>query len=425
MNYKYNLNDKLPAFPLMMYGLQWFIVTIPMVLILGAIVSTVHGFTGADQTIYIQKLLAVIGGGMILQLLFGHRLPVVMGPASVLVIGVVASTSGSISEIYTSIFIGGVVMFLLYVSGLIRKIQVVFTTRIVVVIMALIAFTLAPVILGLIFDNNPPLYSLLFALAMIFVMTIANKLLKGVWNSTVVIFGLIIGTLVYYISFGSPDTAAEIAKSEVTQPFFRFPFEFNFGIILSFLFCYVALIINEIGSIQSVGQALKADNMGKRNDRGVGLTGLLNASGGLMGVLGPVDYSLSIGLINATGCASRYPLIPAGALLIVCAFIPSMISVFQHIPHLVMGGIMLYLMGTQLAAAFNSISYDKLIDDFNDAIVLGMPLMVALMIAFLPNEVKEAIPNIVKPILGNGFVMGVLTVLILEHGVNRKPKKTK
>lgn len=425
MKFKYQLDEKLPAFPLIMYGLQWFIVSIPMVLILGAIVSTVHGFTGSDQTFYIQKLLAVVGGGLIIQLLFGHRLPIVMGPATVLLIGIVASGSNSIGEIYTAVFIGGLFIFIMYVSRLLHLLQAVFTPRIVVVIMALIAFTLAPVILNLIFSNDSPLFSLLFALTMVLIMTIANRLLKGVWNSTVVILGLVVGSLVYFANFGFPENIMHTEQGEITTPFLNFPFEFNFGVILSFVFCYIALLINEIGSIQSVGQVLKADNMAQRNDRGVGITGLLNASSGLMGVMGPVDYSMSLGLINATGCASRYALLPAGVLMVACAFLPSMISLFEGLPHLVMGGIMFYLMGSQLAAALQTISFDKLVKDFNDGIVIGVPLMIALLISFLPEEVKESIPALIRPILGNGFVMGVVFVLILEHLVNRKPKNIK
>lgn len=421
--FKYDLDDKLSPFPLIMYGLQWFIVSIPMVLILGAIVSDVQGFSGADQTFYIQKLLAVVGGGLIIQLLFGHKLPIVMGPATVLLIGISASQANNTSEIYTAIFIGGLFIFFMYISKLLHKLQAVFTPRIVVVIMALIAFTLAPTILNLVFSNNEPFYSLIFVMVMVLLMTIANKLLKGVWNSTVVILGLIVGSIVYYSNFGMPTNFFAHGDGEVTQPFFNLPFEFNISVILSFIFCYIALLINEIGSVQSVGQALKADNMTKRNDRGVGVTGFLNASSGLLGVMGPVDYSMSLGLINATGCASRFALLPAGVLMVACAFLPSMISMFEGLPKLVMGGIMIYLMGSQLAAALQSVSYDKLIKNFNDGIVIGLPLMMALLISFLPHEAKEAIPALIRPILGNGFVVGVLFVLILEHIVNRKSIK--
>ena len=151
MNFKYNLNDKLKPFPLFMYGLQWFIVSIPMVLIMGAVISKVQGFAAPEQTAYTQKLMAIMGIGLTTQILVGHKLPVVIGPASVLLIGILSAGAENTAQIYTAIVIGGLFLFVLYISKLLSKLQFIFTTRIIVVIMALIAFTLAPVILNLIF----------------------------------------------------------------------------------------------------------------------------------------------------------------------------------------------------------------------------------------------------------------------------------
>lgn len=424
MKYKYNLDDKLPAFPLMMYGLQWFIVTIPMVLIIGAIVSHIQGFNLADQTFYTQKLMAVMGIGLTAQVLWGHKLPVVIGPASVLLIGIIASGADNVSEIYTAIIIGGAFLVILYLSKLLSRLQSIFTTRIIVVIMALIAFTLAPVILDLLFDSGNGLFSLIFAVTAVILMTVANKLLKGVWNSTVILLALIIGTGVYYLYYGLPTTTEAASLDVATQPLFMTTPSFNTGIILSFLFCYVALLVNELGSVQSVGQALKADQMDKRTEKSVGIAGGVNIISGSLGVIGAVDYSMSLGLINATGCASRYALIPAGIGLFICAFLPEVLGLFTYIPHVVMGTIMIYLMASQLSASFQMVGMNKVVNEFNDGIIIGLPLMIALLVAFMPKEVSAQIPSIIRPIVGNGFVMGVISVLILEHLVfPRKEKK--
>jgi len=424
MKFKYELDDKLAAFPLLMYGLQWFLVSIPMVLIIGAVVSHVQGLGAPEQTAYTQKLMAVMGLGLVAQVLIGHRLPVVIGPASVLLIGIIASGAENTPQIYTAIVIGGLFLFILYVSKLLSKLQFIFTTRIIVVIMALIAFTLSPVILNLVFSDGQAIFSLSFAIGMVILMTLANKLLKGVWNSTVVLLALLLGTGIYYASNGSPESLT-INTEASTLPFFNFPFEFNGGIILSFLFCYVALLVNELGSVQSVGQALKAKDMNKRSERSVGIAGVLNMLSGSIGVVGPVDYSMSLGLINATGCASRYALIPAGVGLFVCAFIPSIISLFNFIPPVVMGSIMIYLMASQLSASFQMVATNDIVHHFNHGIIIGLPLMIALLISFMPEELNAQIPALIRPIVGNGFVMGVITVLILEHGIfrDKKPKK--
>lgn len=419
---KYELNDKPGLFPMLMYGLQWWIVSLPCVVIMGIIVSQLHYTDVSEQTFYLQKLFGIMGIAMIVQVLWGHRLPLIIGPASVLLIGILSTVSSGISAVYTGIMVGGLVLTVLAYSGLLGKLQFVFTPRIVTVILILIAFTLTPVILKLVLgDTAHALFNLFFTLIMVLALVVGNKLLRGIWKSTTVLWGIAGGVLVYYLANGFPtltSTGAGIIPEQATL--FNFPLEFETGTILAFLFCYIALIVNELGSIQAVGHMLQADRMDRRTSRGVGIVGVTNVLSGMFGVIGPVDYSMSPGVISATGCASRYTLIPAGIGLILCAFFPSVVGMLVTIPGVVMGAILLYLMATQLAAGLQMLVREKAITDFDSGVVVGLPLMVALLLSFAPEEVLNLIPSLFRPIVGNGFVMGVITVLIMEHLIFKK-----
>lgn len=419
---KYELNDKPGILPMLMYGLQWWIVSLPCVVIMGIIVSQLHYTDVAEQTFYLQKLFGVIGIAMIVQVLWGHRLPLIIGPASVLLIGILSTVSSGIPAVYTGIMVGGLILTILAYSGLLGKLQFVFTPRIVTVILILIAFTLTPVILKLVLgDAVHALFNLFFTLVMVLALVIGNKLLRGIWKSTTVLWGIVGGVLVYYGVFGFPmlsSTGAGIIPEQATV--LNFPLDFEAGTILAFLFCYIALIVNELGSIQAVGHVLQADRMDQRTTRGVGIVGVTNVLSGLFGVIGPVDYSMSPGVISATGCASRYTLLPAGVGLILCAFFPSVVGMLVTIPGVVMGAILLYLMATQLAAGLQMLVREKAITDFDSGVVVGLPLMVALLLSFAPEVVLNLIPSLFKPIVGNGFVMGVITVLIMEHLIFKK-----
>ena len=319
---KYELNDKPGILPMLMYGLQWWIVSFPCVVIMGIIVSQLHYTDVAEQTFYLQKLFGIMGVAMIVQVLWGHRLPLIIGPASVLLIGILSTVSSGITAVYTGIMVGGLVLTVLAYSGLLGKLQFVFTPRIVTVILILIAFTLTPVILKLVLgDAVHALFNLFFTLVMVLALVIGNKLLRGIWKSTTVLWGIVGGVLVYYGVFGFPVlTSTEAGMIPDQATIFNFPLDFEAGTILAFLFCYMALIVNELGSIQAVGHMLQADRMELRTTRGVGIVGITNVLSGLFGVIGPVDYSMSPGVISATGCASRYTLLPAGAGLMLCAF---------------------------------------------------------------------------------------------------------
>ena len=49
------------------------------------------------------------------------------------------------------------------------------------------------------------------------------------------------------------------------------------------------------------------------------------------------------------------------------------------------------------------------------ALTIALPLIVALLVAFIPPTVGEDLPIALRPILTNGFVIGVLLVVFLEH----------
>lgn len=420
MDQKYGIDDKPKPVHLLLYGLQWLMIAVPVVLT-STFLAHLQYDTTAEQTLYAQKLFGVVGVGLIAQILFGHRMPLVLGPASVLIVGIMASLSQSPAVVYTSTFIGGASVFLLAVSGVLRRIQFLFTPRIVIVILALIAYTIAPVFLRLIFEDPARQgLALAFATTSIAVMTLLNRFLNGVWKSTVVVWGLLLGSLAWYAFTGFP-APAEAVQGEAS--FLSLPFQFDIGTILAFLFCYIALLINELGSIQSVGQMLGADNLARRSNRGVALTGILNMLSGTLGVIGPVDYSLSPGVIAATGCASRYTLLPAGAGLILIALFPRLTALIAAIPSPVMGSVLIFLMASQLSASFQMVDSTHAVSNFEEGFTLGLPIMLALFVSFAPAEAVAVIPALLRPILGNGFVVGVITVLLLEHLLLR-PKHT-
>ena len=417
MDFKYSLNDRPRAAAMVMYAVQWLLIAVPVVLT-SAFVARLQYDTLAEQTLYTQKLFAVMGLTMIVQSLWGHRLPLVAGPAAVLLVGVMASIASSPEVIYTSIAVGGALVALLATTGWIKKLQPLFTPRISIVMMALIAFTIVPVFLRLIFADAEH-YGLSFVMALVLsiAMVVANNRLRGMWKSAVVLIALVVGSAAYFAFAGLPSlegaTAAGAGRLFITP-------KFDVGVIVAFLICYIALLINELGSVQSVSAYVEADNVPKRSTRGVALTGVMNVVAGAMGVLGPVDYTLSPGVIAATGCASRYPLVLTGVGLVICALFPQLVALLSAIPSPVMGVVLLYLMAAQVAAAFQMSGTMSAAKDFNGALTIGLPIMLALVVAFLPAEVSAALPAVLRPIVGNGFVMGVIVVLVMEHVIFRK-----
>ena len=424
LNFKYGLDEIPPPVELVLYSLQWLAIAIPTIIIIGKVVASLYFSNAADQVIYVQKVFFVTAVAMLVQLLWGHKLPLILGPAAVLLVGIVASQGNSPAAVYTSIMAGGVMLSIASVTGLFGRLQKYFTPRVVATILILIAFTIAPTIMNLVLSPSlasPPLFNLIFALVLVFLMFFAGKYLTGIWKSTLIIWAIIAGSMIYLVLYpaihgfaGVPVFSASFFSNMNSS------LEFYPGIMFSFLVCFLALSINDLGSIQSVGELIKPDNMRGRITRGIALTGLANILSGFFSVIGPVNFSLSPGVIMSTGNASRFTLIPTAAGLLILSFWPGAVAFVGAIPSLVIGTVLIYVMCSQIAAGMLVALGSMEGFNFDSGMIMGLPLMLGIIISFLPANVMETFPASLRPVIGNGFVTGVLAVLILEHVIYRK-----
>lgn len=407
-------------------GLQWFAVSIPGFAIIGTVVGEIHGLQPPEQIVYVQKTLFVSALALAGQILGGHRLPLILGPSSVLLIGLIASQGFDVPTVYSSILIGGLILALISLSGLFGRLQRLFTARVVAVILILIALTLAPTVMGLIVvhgDRASPMANLLFAMILTLSMFLFYRRLRGVWRSTLILWAMVAGSLAYVAAF---PRVSPMQPFFYGRPFSLFVTDLTTelsvqpGVLVSFLFCFFALSINDLGSIQSMKELLSPTGMAQRIKRGIGFTGLANVLSGFFGVVGPVNFSLSPGVIAATGCASRFTLLPTAVLFCLLSFSPLLVGLMGAIPPVIIGSTLLYILSYQVGAGL-IVAFQG--DDgfgLENGLVIGLPVLFATIVAFLPSPVLGAFPAILRPVLGNGFVIGVVSTIILEHAIFRK-----
>ena len=72
-------------------------------------------------------------------------------------------------------------------------------------------------------------------------------------------------------------------------------------------------------------------------------------------------------------------------------------------------------MGTQLAAGFEMVRSTGSVTEFRHGMIIALPLLFNVVMTFAPESAIATIPEIIRPIVGNGFVMGVIIILLLEH----------
>ncbi len=427
MQFEYGLDQRVPFSKSLVLGVQWAALIISTIVILGKVVGDLQSSDPLGRIIYLQKLLFLNAVTLFCQVLWGHRLPLIVGPSAVLLIGVIASQGFGLSSIYTSVMIGGLFITILAASGLFRYFQRLFTTSVVSVVLLLIAFTLTPTILDLMTDSLSginPLRNLSFALALVFLMFLCHGRLKGIWKSTLIIWGMILGSLLHYLVFPDGQDENLFSGARWIGGFFdhmTLHVSIHPGVLASFIFCFMALFINDLSSIQSVIELIEPKDTENRVTRGISLTGVANIACGFFGVIGSVNYSVSPGVLMSTRCASRFTLLPAAAVMGVLAFFPAATGFVANVPSVVIGAVLAYVLASQVAAGL-LLAYRDVGEEgfrFENGLVIGLSVLIGTMVAFLPDQTLNTVPSFLRPLLGNGFVVGVLSALVLDHVVFR------
>ncbi|HMK65290.1 MAG TPA: solute carrier family 23 protein, partial [Thermodesulfobacteriota bacterium] len=152
----------------------------------------------------------------------------------------------------------------------------------------------------------------------------------------------------------------------------------------------------------------------ERINRGITLTGVANILAGFLGVIGPVNFSLSPGVILSTRCASRFTLIPTAILLLGLSLSPVIIGLMELVPSVVIGCLLLYILCFQVGAGLVLVSRAEGGFQVETGLVIGMPLLLGTLVAFFPASLTSSFPVMLRPILSNGFVIGVFTAFLLD-----------
>ncbi|HEC32210.1 MAG TPA: xanthine permease, partial [Deltaproteobacteria bacterium] len=141
---------------------------------------------------------------------------------------------------------------------------------------------------------------------------------------------------------------------------------------------------------------------------------------GLFGVVGTVSYSSSPGVVLATRIASRYALTACGMFLIVTGLIPKLAAMFASVPGSVVGAALCVAIGFQIGAGIDVITSHVKKLSARDYLVIGLPLIVGTIVSMVPREFFAGLPAALAVIVSNGLVLGIIMVLVLEHGLLRK-----
>jgi uracil permease len=258
------------------------------------------------------------------------------------------------------------------------------------------------------------------SLTLILLIAVLASRLRGFLQTTAMMLGILVGSLGFW-AWGRLDLTPVPEAPWLSLPGELWPGipSFSPSAMLSSALAYVAVAVNAVGSMHGVAGVLGDTGVAKRLDRGLALTGLAGVAASGLGVVGTVGYSTSPGVILVTRVASRYALTMCGAILLLAGLASRLSAALAVIPPAVIGAALCVAMASQVGAAINAMTPGGRPLAGRDYLVVGLPVLLGTLVAATPPGFFSALPAWLGTIVGNGLVLGILLVLLLEHVVMR------
>ncbi len=422
----YKLNDRPPAIKSLFYSLQWLLIVVPLITVTSNLMARFLGMDPVSATALFQRFLLVVGLVTSVQVLFGHRYPLLDGPSAALLLSVAVLARDGADVVSGGMLSGGIFLAVLGGFGLVKKVQALFTDRVIGVVLLLISTTLLPFLFPMIIGVNTehphgePLILFISVLLMLLIVILSHWT-KGLVRNLSIFIGIAAGFAVMAV-LGRIDLtpAAQLSWIAVPEPFLGPMPRFTVHATFSFILAYVAVLINGLGSYFSVAEVVGAEDIGGRIEKGVALTGGGGIIAAVFGVVGTVSYSLSPGVILVTRVGSRWPVLGCGIFLVILAFFQKAGAILALVPDSVVGAALFVTLAAQIGVGISVLVKDGRALSVRDYIVVGLPLLLGNAASMLPISFLNLFGPGARSLLGNGLIVGILLVILLEHVVLRE-----
>lgn len=315
--------------------------------------------------------------------------------------------------------IGGTLLIIAVISKQLERLIRLFTPNVVGVILMLIAFGLLPPLLRFLtgvddtHQQGEPLIMMISLALILFVATLSYRL-KGFWKTVSILLGMMVGSLVFLLlgrlnwqSLAESPWISFSARWVETHPSFHWP------PVIAFACAYLAVIVNSLGSLQGIAAITDKNRLTVATRRGILLNGVAGISCGLLGVVGTVSYGMSPGVILINRVASRYAVTYCGIILLMAAFFPKLAALLALVPGPVAGAALFVALGGQVGAGISIIASKEVTP--RDYFVVGLPVLLGTLVGFFPRSLFVTLPEFSQVFLGNSLIVGIVTVLLLEH----------
>lgn len=434
MYLKYGPDDRVPVKQSIAYAGQHIIFFIASAVVMPIMVGYAMGLSQEDVGALLQRTLVLCGVMSALQTCFGHRYPIMDGPAGlwsgllILMASSMTTFGKDLSvlrtDLETGMMVAGALIMLLVVIGLMGPMLRLFTPVINGVLMVMMSLQISPSIVkgmtGITAENHLIVgKSVIVFLFTMFLILFINMYAKGFFRSIATFIGVIAGWILSAL-LGLTTSVDYFHKGVITLPE-AFAFgrpTLDWGIILTCIIAALVLLSMTFASIHGMAEVVEEEVGPKKMKRTVALHGLSTFMAGVFPTVAFMPYIASIGVIKMTGVAARKPFLWASFALIVMGLVAPIGAFFSTIPGSVGYAALVVVFAMIMGQGFKEFQKVKFTD--REYFIVGISMLIGVGVMFLPPEAFGALPEAAGHLLSNGLVDGMIIAFLMEHVVFRK-----
>ncbi|MGM0852121.1 MAG: purine/pyrimidine permease [Bacillota bacterium] len=408
---------------------QWLMFLIGTSIALPIVIGSVFGLSEIEISGLMQRTLFLVALGSILQIVIGHSLPIIEGPAgswvSVFVIlaafskQIGLSVEESLSLGMGSLALAGCILILM---GLVKNksfYQRVFPPLVSGVFLFLLAIQLSGIFFkGMIVQEEGNVdwkLTMLAIFVFIFIVVLSIKA-KGWGKQFSLLIGIIVGWVVFAMFGGASNPIGQRDLNSVDLPalFSWGPPAINGSIITATILFSFTLILNNIAAIDSMYEVYDGEKINKQDSirRGFVVGGINHWLSSIFSALAIVPLPVTSGFVQTTKQRSGLPfLIAAGSLLLI-SFMPQVVHVVSTLPVAVASAALLSTIVNMFIISLKKITSMELKQ--KELSIIGISLLGGTSLFFQSPDLFRDLQSSLQIVMSNGLIVGTVVVIGLN-----------
>ncbi|WP_145551439.1 uracil/xanthine transporter [Yersinia intermedia] len=412
-------------------GFQWFFFIFCNTVVVPPTLQSAFNLSPEKTFCITQYTFIVTAIACLSQALWGHRRAIMEGPTGLWWITILTLTLGesangtSLVEIggnlAVGIMISGVVTIIIGISGLGHRLASWFRPGVMAVFMFLLGAQLINVfmkgMLGMPFGIysgpvtiNPATFSL--ALGVMMLMVVMIVLLPPKLGKYTLLIGTMVGWALYLLFF-TPTVFIPDGQGWLLFPLGE-PGNLHPGIIITTVLTGVVNISNNFGAIRGTDQFYPNEQSETAMyRRSFIVSGLMTMGAAPLGIVPFSPFVSSIGLLTQTQDSRLRSFIIGCLLFLTMGSFAWLTRIFCSIPLTISSAVMLV---SYLPLLYSAVLFIKQMSlNARNIYRLAIPLFFGVFFMSIPTSFLQAMPVLIRPLVSNGLLMGILIALLVEN----------